>query len=52
MVARAGRASSGSQHQVLRPGEAYLFDSRQPHRFRNLGQEVCVVVSGCTPPFL
>ncbi len=35
---------------VLIPGEGYLFDSRLPHRFRNLGNEVCVVVSACTPP--
>lgn len=35
---------------VLNPGDAYYFDSRLPHRFRNLGHEVCEVVSACTPP--
>jgi transcriptional regulator with XRE-family HTH domain len=35
---------------VLKPGGAYYFDSRLPHRFRNVGKEDCVVVSACTPP--
>jgi len=42
----------GEQVQVLRPGDAYLFDSRIPHRFRNIGTEICEVVSACTPPYL
>lgn len=36
--------------QVLGAGDGYLFDSRLPHRFRNLGRAACVVVSACTPP--
>jgi transcriptional regulator with XRE-family HTH domain len=40
----------GDQRRVLGPGEAYYFDSRLPHRFRNLGEEPCEVVSACTPP--
>lgn len=40
----------GDQRRVLGPGEAYYFDSRVPHRFRNAGDEVCEVVSACTPP--
>ncbi|WP_119462378.1 cupin domain-containing protein [Rhodospirillaceae bacterium SYSU D60014] len=40
----------GDQSRVLGPGEAYYFDSRLPHRFRNLGEEECEVVSACTPP--
>ncbi len=40
----------GSQQRILGPGEAYYFDSRQPHRFRNIGDVACVVVSACTPP--
>jgi transcriptional regulator with XRE-family HTH domain len=35
---------------VLGPGDAYYFDSRLPHRFRNAGDEVCEVVSACAPP--
>lgn len=42
----------GDQVKVLGPGEAYLFDSRVPHRFRNIGSEPCTVVSACTPPYL
>lgn len=42
----------GDQVKVLKPGEAYLFDSRVPHRFRNIGAERCIVVSACTPPYL
>mgnify|MGYP003662764824 CR=1 FL=1 len=35
---------------VLNTGDGYLFDSRLPHRFRNIGDEICVVISACTPP--
>ncbi|WP_152483444.1 cupin domain-containing protein [Halomonas sp. THAF5a] len=35
---------------VLRAGDAYYFDSRRPHRFRNVGEEECVIVSASTPP--
>lgn len=38
------------QVRVLNPGDGYLFDSRLPHRFRNLGDRDCVIVSACTPP--
>ena len=40
------------QSQILRPGDAYLFDSRQPHRFRNVSDEDCELISACTPPYL
>ncbi len=40
----------GDQRRVLGPGEAFYFDSRLPHRFRNLGEEEAVVVTACTPP--
>ena len=42
----------GDQIKVLKPGDAYLFDSRIPHRYRNIGTERCIVVSACTPPYL
>lgn len=35
---------------TLSTGDGYLFDSRLPHRFQNVSDEVCVVVSACTPP--
>jgi transcriptional regulator with XRE-family HTH domain len=40
----------GQTRRVLGPGDAYYFDSSRPHRFRNVGDEVCEVVSACTPP--
>ena len=36
----------------LEAGDAYLFDSRLPHRFRNRGEVEAVVISACTPPYL
>jgi transcriptional regulator with XRE-family HTH domain len=42
----------GGQVRVLKEGDAYLFDSRIPHRFRNLGTEICELISACTPPYL
>ncbi len=40
----------GGETRLLQAGDAYLFNSRQPHRFQNPGPETCVVVSACTPP--
>ena len=40
----------GDRVQVLTTGDAYRFNSRLPHRFRNAGNEECLVVSACTPP--
>ncbi len=42
----------GDQTRVLLPGESYLFDSRVPHRFRNVHDGRSVVISACTPPYL
>lgn len=41
----------GNQVGILGPGDAYLFESTTPHRFRNLSTEDCVLVTACTPPF-
>ncbi|MEQ5802439.1 cupin domain-containing protein [Halomonas sp. H10-9-1] len=38
------------ESEVLGAGDAYYFDSRLPHRFRNPGEETCVIVSANTPP--
>lgn len=38
------------QVRVLSQGDGYLFDSRLPHRFRNIGTETCRIISACTPP--
>lgn len=40
----------GEKVKILGPGEGYLFDSRQPHRFRNVGTQTCKIISACTPP--
>ena len=40
----------GDHVRVLGPGEAYYFESRVPHRFRNIGDEEAVLVSANTPP--
>jgi transcriptional regulator with XRE-family HTH domain len=34
----------------LKPGDGYLFNSRLPHRFRNVGDVECEIISACTPP--
>jgi transcriptional regulator with XRE-family HTH domain len=40
----------GDQLRILGPGEAYYFQSRTPHRFRNTGRDECQLISACTPP--
>ena len=42
--------SIGEQTRVLTEGEGYYFDCRQRHRFRNLSDEDCVMITACTPP--
>ena len=39
----------GDQVRVLRAGEAYYFESKVPHRFRNVGDGEAVIVSANTP---
>ena len=38
------------ERKILGPGDAYLFKSRKPHRFKALRNGRRVVVSACTPP--
>jgi transcriptional regulator with XRE-family HTH domain len=40
----------GGQTRVLNAGDAYYFSSSTPHRFRNVGDEVCEIISASTPP--
>lgn len=40
----------GDHVRVLGAGEAYYFESRQPHRFRNIGDCDATLVSASTPP--
>ncbi|PID44428.1 MAG: XRE family transcriptional regulator [Proteobacteria bacterium] len=42
----------GGEIHTLGPGDAYYFDSRIPHRFRNIGKETVEIVSSCSPPTL
>ena len=42
----------GSDIRVLKAGDAFLFNSRDPHRFRNISESPCEVISACTPPYL
>src|SRR6478609_4353796 len=38
------------ERRILKPGDAYYFESRRPHRFRCVGGKPCEVISACTPP--
>lgn len=40
----------GTQTAVLEPGDGYYFDSRQPHRFRNVFDGESQIVSAVNPP--
>lgn len=40
----------GSQKRVLKAGDGYYFDSRLPHRFRNVHDGPSEILSAITPP--
>ncbi len=40
----------GGETRKLGVGDAYYFDSRTPHRFRNAGDEACEIISANSPP--
>ncbi len=40
----------GEATRILGAGDAYYFNSHEPHRFRNAGNEPCILVSSCSPP--
>lgn len=42
----------GNEKRVLKPGDAYYFESTIPHRFRNLTRKRTIIISACTPPFM
>ena len=46
----AVEVSVAGQTRVLRPGDAYYFDSRLPHRFRNVAEEPSQIISAVAPP--
>jgi len=40
----------GDESAVLTKGDAYYFNSSQPHQFRNVGNEPCELITACSPP--
>jgi Predicted transcriptional regulators len=52
VIEGALEVSVGDEVRVLHAGDSYLFDSRIPHRFRNVHDGRTVVISACTPPYL
>lgn len=42
----------GDSVTTLKAGDSFLFNSREPHRFRNISDRPATVVSACTPPYL
>lgn len=40
----------GGEAKILGPGDAYYFDSRAAHRFRNVSAEHAQIISAVTPP--
>lgn len=50
VVSGALEVTVGGEVAVLGPGDGYYFKSRRPHRFRNVGEEDCILVSANNPP--
>lgn len=50
VIAGAITLTVGPDTRVLKAGDAYLFNSRLAHRFRNAANAPCIIVSACTPP--
>ena len=50
IVRGAIEITAGEHRRTLKAGDAYYFDSRLPHRFRNVGKEQCEIISACSPP--
>ncbi|WP_308389425.1 cupin domain-containing protein [Acidithiobacillus sp. AMEEHan] len=40
----------GDKKKVLNAGDGYYFSSQIPHRFNNIGEEVCEIISANSPP--
>jgi len=50
VVRGAVEVTVGDQSRVLREGDGYYFDSRIPHRFRNVSGGTSAIISAVTPP--
>lgn len=42
----------GNDTRLLKAGDGFLFNSREPHRFRNISDRPAEIISACTPPYL
>jgi transcriptional regulator with XRE-family HTH domain len=52
VVAGEVEVTVGDEVRILKSGDAFLFNSRQPHRFRNISDLPATVITACTPPYL
>ncbi|MBD9447318.1 MULTISPECIES: cupin domain-containing protein [unclassified Rhizobium] len=50
LLSGAVEVTVGGQQKILRPGDGYYFDSRLPHRFRNVHDGESEILSAITPP--
>jgi transcriptional regulator with XRE-family HTH domain len=50
VVRGAVEVTVGDESRVLGEGDGYYFDSRIPHRFRNVSAEPSAILSAVTPP--
>lgn len=50
ILSGAVEITAGDQKRVLRAGDGYYFDSRLPHRFRNVNEGESEILSAITPP--
>ena len=50
VVAGQIEVTVGDEVKILSAGDGYIFDSQKPHRFRNIGTQICRIISACTPP--
>ncbi len=50
VISGAVEVTVGGQKKILKKGDGYYFDSRLPHRFRNVGEEKSEILSAITPP--
>lgn len=50
VIAGSIELTVGGHVRILEAGDAYYFASAVPHRFRNVSEEPCEIVSASTPP--
>lgn len=52
VVAGEIEVTVGENTMVLKAGDSYLFNSQDPHRFRNVSDRPATMISACVPPYL